>query len=448
MPKLDMIAIPDFEAGAMENFGCITYRETDLLLDPRDAAISDRKRVASVVAHEMAHQWFGDMVTMQWWDNLWLNEGFATWMSSKPLAKWHPEWNVPEDVAEELDRTLNLDAGPTTRTIRAHAETPSQINELFDGIAYGKAGAVLGMVEHYLGEETFREGVHNYLAAHLYGNATAEDFWNAQTATSHQPVDTIMRSFIDQPGVPLITLADRQASALPLRQSRFFLDSPRADQISTSLTQLQWTVPVCLKSNAKPICRILTPADAALPIPADAPMPIFYANADDKGYYRTRYTPAQLSSMTAGAESSLTPPERIGLLSDQWALTRTGQSSIADFLSLVVALKSDPSGPVLDTALDQLAEVDRMIAADTDRAPLARALRSKFEPVYAALGPERKSDSLDRQQRHAKRYAEIGAVIEKALKTYIADVKAGEFPTAANASKMDDAALTEALYGR
>ena len=178
MPKLDLIALPDFEAGAMENFGCITYRETDLLVD-KDASINARKGVASVVAHEMAHQWFGDMVTMQWWDNLWLNEGFATWMELKPVAKWHPEWNFPQDEAAQLDGTLNLDAQPTTHAIRAReTSTPDQINELFDGISYGKGGAVLGMVENYLGAEVFRQGVHNYLEAHLYANATAEDFWN------------------------------------------------------------------------------------------------------------------------------------------------------------------------------------------------------------------------------------------------------------------------------
>jgi aminopeptidase N len=138
MPKLDMVALPDFEAGAMENFGCITYRETDLLIDSKTGPIPAKKRVAEVVAHEMAHQWFGDMVTMQWWDNLWLNEGFATWMEMKPVTQWHPEWNFPEDVAQTLDETLDLDAQKTTHPIRATAETPDQINEMFDGISYGR----------------------------------------------------------------------------------------------------------------------------------------------------------------------------------------------------------------------------------------------------------------------------------------------------------------------
>ncbi len=401
MPKLDMIALPDFEAGAMENFGCITYRETDLLLNPRNAAISDRKRVASVVAHEMAHQWFGDMVTMQWWDNLWLNEGFATWMSNKPLQTWHPEWNVPEDVAQDLDRTLNLDARPTTRTIRAHAETPSQINELFDGIAYGKAGAVLGMVEHFLGEETFRQGVHNYLQAHLYANATAEDFWNAQTATSHQPVDKIMSSFVDQPGVPLVMLDRQQGSNLAIDETRFFLNPPRRDGGPLP----RWQIPICLKTSPSSTCSVPEPVKgASVPLSGT----LSYGNADDKGYYRTQYTPEQLSTITARAETTLTPPERIGLLSDQWALTRSGQGSVADFLPLVVALRSDPNGQVLDTAVDQINQILGTITPPRDRPRLLASLHTRFAPVYASLGPEKRSDSIDTQKRRALLFELLG----------------------------------------
>ena len=169
LKKLDLIAIPDFEAGAMENFGAITYRETDLLLDPKSATVADKREVGLVVAHEMAHQWFGDLVTMQWWDNIWLNEGFATWMENKPVTAMHPEWNIPEVVARNEQDTLDIDARPTTRAIRASADTPEEIDQMFDGIAYGKASDVLLTIENYLGEETFRQGVHAYLSAHEYG---------------------------------------------------------------------------------------------------------------------------------------------------------------------------------------------------------------------------------------------------------------------------------------
>ncbi|HEY2039347.1 MAG TPA: M1 family metallopeptidase [Edaphobacter sp.] len=406
MPKLDMVALPDFEAGAMENFGCITYRETDLLADEKTSSIPAKKRVAIVVAHEMAHQWFGDMVTMQWWDNLWLNEGFASWMESKPVAKWKPELNFPQDDAQGLDTTLNLDSQKTTRTIRAKAETPDEINEMFDGIAYGKAGAVLGMVENYLGKETFRQGVHNYLAAHLYANATAEDFWNAQTANSHQPVDKIMQSFVTQPGVPLLTFSEQKAGEAPLAQSRFFLSGATDGSES-------WTVPVCMKGGGKPECQLVTPSDNALKVPSGAGF--FYANASGKGYYRTAYTTPQLKAITAKAETDLVPAERIGLLGDQWALVRAGHGTTADFLNLVLALKNDPNGLVMETALDKVKFIDSRISTEEDRNQLAGVLRREFGPVYAALGKPARGESYDRQELRAELMGILGDAKDPAV---------------------------------
>jgi aminopeptidase N/puromycin-sensitive aminopeptidase len=415
MPKLDMVALPDFEAGAMENFGCITYRETDLLVDIKTGNIPEKKRVAVVVAHEMAHQWFGDMVTMQWWDNLWLNEGFATWMETKPLAEWKPEWNYPQDDAQDLDQTLNLDAQKTTRAIRATANTPDEINEMFDGIAYGKAGAVIGMVEHYIGKEAFRQGVHNYLQAHLYANATAEDFWSAQTANSHLPVDKIMSSFVTQPGVPLLTLSERQASGVPVVQGRFFLSSTAAAAELTATDgngrqHQHWTLPVCLKTSDKPICRVLTPEDSSIPLPMDVGLAVFYANAGGKGYYRTLYTPQQYNAIVAKAETALTPPERIALLGDRWALVRSGQATVGGYLDLILALKQDPNAAVLDLAHRQLEKVDSDIATDKDRAEFAAVVRRQFGPVYAALGSPVKGESFDRQQLRGTLFEMLGAV--------------------------------------
>jgi aminopeptidase N/puromycin-sensitive aminopeptidase len=415
MPKLDMVALPDFEAGAMENFGCITYRETDLLVDIKTGNIPEKKRVAVVVAHEMAHQWFGDMVTMQWWDNLWLNEGFATWMETKPLAEWKPEWNYPQDDAQDLDQTLNLDAQKTTRTIRATANTPDEINEMFDGIAYGKAGAVIGMVEHYIGKEAFRQGVHNYLQAHLYANATAEDFWSAQTANSHLPVDKIMSSFVTQPGVPLLTLSERQASGVPVVQGRFFLSSTAAAAELTATDgngrqHQHWTLPVCLKTSDKPICRVLTPEDSSIPLPMDVGLAVFYANAGGKGYYRTLYTPQQYNAIVAKAETALTPPERIALLGDRWALVRSGQATVGGYLDLILALKQDPNAAVLDLAHRQLEKVDSDIATDKDRAEFAAVVRRQFGPVYAALGSPVKGEPFDRQQLRGTLFEMLGAV--------------------------------------
>jgi aminopeptidase N/puromycin-sensitive aminopeptidase len=333
LPKLDMVAIPDFEAGAMENFGCITYRETDLLIDEKTASIRAKENVAEVVAHEMAHQWFGDLVTMQWWDNLWLNEGFATWMETKPVAAWHPEWNISQQEAEELSRTLDYDAQKVTRPIRAKADTPAQINEQFDGIAYGKAGGILAMVENYLGEETFRKGVHNYLAAHLYANATAEDFWGAQTKTSNKPVDKIMSSFVVQPGVPLLTFASPGKDSVGVRQQRFFL-SAEAD----GDTNQTWTIPVCFKKEHGDDCELVSSQEQTLPRPSGT---VFFADAGAKGYYRTDYPADVRSSIAQKAETALTPAERVNFASDEWALIVSGRGAIGDYLELVAELRND-----------------------------------------------------------------------------------------------------------
>jgi aminopeptidase N len=416
MPKLDLIAIPDFEAGAMENFGAITYRETDLLVDDQDG-INAKKNVASVVAHEMAHQWFGDMVTMQWWDNLWLNEGFATWMQDKAASEWHPDWHYEQGVAEELDGTLNTDASRTTRPIRATADTPAQIAEMFDGIAYGKAGAVIGMVEHWIGPDLFRQGVHNYLMAHLYANATAEDFWNAQTSTSHQPVDKVMASFVEKPGVPVIAFADAQPAGEPVRQKRFFLDPPtggdKRDEEQATSTSRGWVIPVCLKTGSTPKCQLVTADTAAVQMPAGAPF--FYANADDKGYFRTAYSAAQLKAISAAAETQLSVPERIGYLGDRWALTRAGQGSVGDFLDLALALKRDPNSAILDSTLGTINQIRSRIANDSpdDRAKLDAVIRAQYEPVFEALGA--KPATYDAQQIHTELYGALGEAGDPAI---------------------------------
>src|SRR6201996_2447527 len=300
MPKLDMIGIPDFEAGAMENFGAITYRESDMLVDEKNAPMSAKVEVASVVAHEMAHQWFGDMVTMEWWNNIWLNEGFATWMSNKPLAAWKPEWQIPESEAAELNQTLDLDGGRATRAIRSRAETPAEINEMFDGIAYGKAAAVLLMTENYLGEQAFRAGVHRYLQAHMYGNATAEDFWNTLQASSGKPVDKIMESLVVQPGEPLLTFGGVHDGKVEVTQKRFFLNPKDA-----AAQNQTWVLPVCIKSSGdQPDCPVMNAGAQQLPAPG---APVFYGNAGGKGYYRSRYDKADYQQLLRQVETNLTP---------------------------------------------------------------------------------------------------------------------------------------------
>lgn len=439
MPKLDLIAIPDFEAGAMENFGAITYRETELLVDDKDGSIGGKKRVSSTVAHEMAHQWFGDMVTMQWWDNLWLNEGFATWMQDKAAGEWHPEWHFPQDVADELDNTLNLDAAKTTRTIRATANTPAQIQEMFDGISYGKAGAVIGMVEQYVGPEIFRQGVHNYLAAHLYANATAEDFWNAQTAVSKEPVDRIMSSFVDKPGVPLLTFGDMDKAGYPVRQTRFFLGGHTNDQLMANDVSVGWTIPVCQKTAGSPLCTLI-PRDVTVLAPAPG-APFFFPDAGDKGYYRISYTPGQLKTITDRAETGLTIPERASYLGDRWALTRAGMERVGTYLDLAFALKSDANPLILGSVLDSISTIRSRIATPEQKVQLNAIVRQQLNPVWASYSkPAGGDEPYEHQQIRAQLFGALGAADDPAIiaesKTIVDELLTGK--------KLDDDGLVDA----
>jgi aminopeptidase N/puromycin-sensitive aminopeptidase len=413
LKKLDLIALPDFEAGAMENFGAITYRETDLLLDPRTASIDAKRRVAVVIAHEMAHQWFGDLVTMQWWDNIWLNEGFATWMENKATAAMHPEWNMTPGVSFDKEVTLNLDALPTTRAIRARADTPEEIEQMFDGIAYGKASDVLLTVENYLGEETFRKGVHAYLSAHLYANATAEDFWNAQTAASQKPVDKIMASFITQRGEPLLTFGDPADGKVSVTQTRFFL-SPGIQPVPAQ----KWTLPVCLKTARGQDCQLLTPDDSTVTVPAAT---LFFANARGKGYFRSAYSPHAYAAIIAGIESSLTPAERVTFIGDEWARVQANQATVSDYLHLAAVVKTDSNAVAIKQTEAGISVAYLQIAATPEeRAGLSAWIRATFAPEYTKLGKPSETDSPNTRELRAQLFELLGyygkdpAVIDQA----------------------------------
>ena len=452
LKKLDLIALPDFEAGAMENFGAITYRETDMLLDPKNASVDAKREVALVIAHEMAHQWFGDLVTMKWWDNIWLNEGFATWMENKPVAAMHPEWNIDQMVASGEDQTLGLDAAPTTRAIRAKAETRDEIEEMFDGISYGKASDVLLTVENYLGPETFRKGVHAYLSAHLYSNATAEDFWNAQTATSHKPVDKIMESFVAQPGEPILTFGELAGGKVSVIQKRFFL-SPSIEPDPSQ----KWTIPVCFKSGTDTQrCEVLKPVDSTLKTPTSG---LFFANAGGKGYYRTAYPPSVYATLVANIETGLAPTERISLIGDEWAQVRSNKAPVGSYLDLATALKSDPNAEVLSNAIGGVDAIyDRVAGTPEEKAALAAWIRSTFAPEYAKLGTPSPGDSPNTIDLRAHLFELLGyygkdrAVLAQArqiTEMYLADPGAVD-PTLgqtalAVAARNGDAALFDQL---
>ncbi|HVO60007.1 MAG TPA: M1 family aminopeptidase [Terriglobales bacterium] len=382
--KLDLIGLPDFAAGAMENTGAITFRDVALLVDENDAPTSAKKEVAEVVAHEMAHMWFGDLVTMAWWDDIWLNEGFATWMSSKPIESWRPDWNINLDDVRDTGEALNLDSLQNTRPIHQPADTPAQIQELFDGIAYTKTAAVLRMLESYLGEERFKAGVNAYLQAHAYGNATQTDFWSALAKASDKPVDKIMPTFVDQPGAPLVSVSsqcDGEQTKVTLAQHRFFYDKSLLQAGNAEL----WQIPIFLKgAKGEGNSQLLTSAEQAFSVPqCDSWV---FANANGNGYYRIKYDSAVFNQMTQNAEKDFSPAERIVLVRDAWAAVRAGQQPIGDFLHLADALATDRNSVVVRQMNRELDYIGDYLVSDSDRAQYQAWVRGLLNPVLKDVG--------------------------------------------------------------
>jgi aminopeptidase N len=394
--KLDLIGLPDFSAGAMENTGCITFREVILLIDEQHGSVDLKKNIAGVIAHEMAHQWFGDLVTMKWWDDVWLNEGFATWMSSKPVEAWKPEWNFNLDDVVQDGNTMNVDSLANTRPIHQAAETPAQIQELFDGIAYGKAAAVLRMLEAYLGEETFRAGVNAYLSEHQYANASADDFWGAQARTSKKPVDKIMPTFVKQPGLPIVNVRAQCAAdstKVTLDQKRYYSDRAKFEAPSDQL----WQIPVCLKGSAGALkCQLMTKKEETVSLPGCSTWVL--ANANATGYYRGGYQPETVKAQASDAESKLTPAERISLQADIWSSVRVGREPVGDYLAFAQGLQADRNRAVLEAALGQLNYIGQYLVNDSDRDAFHAWLVQLLTPAFTAVGWEPKPEESDEQR--------------------------------------------------
>jgi aminopeptidase N len=396
--KLDIIAFPDFSAGAMENTAAITYRETLLTIDDKNASVDAHQAVVGVLAHEMAHMWFGDLVTMKWWDDIWLNEGFATWMSYKPIEASKPEWHSERNEIQETGGSLSTDSIASVRAVRARAETPAEIATLFDGIAYGKAASVLRMVEAYVGPEVFRKGANAYLEKHAYGNATAEDFWNQMAATSEKPIDAIMAGFTQQPGAPLVTLvktecgvkvvqSGRHKKKVPITQVTFSQERYFADAAKlTAGSQEIWQIPVSLRpEGAKDATYVLlAQRQQTFELPGCATW--VYANAGGRGYYRSNYDAATHAKMSAELETSFSPEERIHFLGDEWAMVRVGRLSVGAYLDTLEKMKGERARAVVGVMMGRLGEIHDTIASASDRAAFEKWARDFLRPMAIELG--------------------------------------------------------------
>ncbi len=382
LPKLDMVAGAGESAsfGAMENWGAIFYFERDLLIDPKLASEEDRQRVFTTVAHEVAHQWFGNLVTMAWWDDLWLNEGFATWMETKAADQLHPEWNAWPRTAPYKQRAMDIDARRGTHPVIVAIDDVRQVEGAFDTITYGKGAQVVRTLEAYVGPDEFRDGVRRYLARHAYGNTVTDDLWRALEEASPRPVRAIARELTTQPGVPLVTELAATCAAgrttVTLAQGQFALDdSGRARR---------WHTPVALAVLGGGSARavITGPAPQRVVVEGCGPLLI---NAGQKGYLRSRYTAAGLAALTAHF-GQLGVDDQLGLLIDTGALAYGGQVTMGDWLALMRQVPADADPLVGSTLVDQLTDLDRLHEGLPTQAAFRAFARSVLAPMFARSG--------------------------------------------------------------
>lgn len=378
--KLDQLAVKQFQFGAMENAGLVVYNESDLLIDPERTPLSGRKRVAEVISHENAHQWFGNYVTMKWWDDLWLNESFATWLALKIIDEWQPTWKVWEENELFRREALNIDALDCTHPIRADIRAVQESDERYRQITYYKGGAVLTMLEAYLTSDAFREGMRSYMRAHADGNATARDLWDALGQASGQPVREVAEDWVDRPGFPLIEASLRDGG-LHLRQLRFNLHQCTEER--------PWSVPMVVRfmddSGEQTRRYLFTDREATFDLEASGEVSLLCANAAASGFYRVAYDD-DLSRRLTERFDDLAPVERVAYLSDLWALALSGERPITPFLDTVAALGDEQEEAVLAIASIGLAYLNSKLLDDAAREDLRRFVVDLFGPAFDQVG--------------------------------------------------------------
>jgi len=398
--KLDLLAIPDFAAGAMENLGAITFRETALLVDARAASHSELERVADVVAHENAHMWFGDLVTMTWWNGIWLNEAFATFMEILAVDAWKPEWQRWTTFGVSRAAALSVDGLHSTRPIEFHVEAPRDADAMFDVLTYEKGASVLRMLEQYLGTSVFRDGVREYLRRHAYDNAETGDLWAALGRAANQPIPEVMDAWIFKPGYPLVS-ARLEGGQLVLSQQRFnYLPEPLPGSTPAPKNQL-WQVPVQVRlwaaGRALSERRLLAGADLRVPVPER--LDAVLVNEGGHGFYRVRYS-GELLERLLGKLDTLAGIERFNLVNDAWAVTVAGHMTLTDYLELTARFRGERDRNVWSVLLASFAMLNRIVAP-ADRSRLAALVRDRVAPAFADLGwtPKSGEDELTRQLR-------------------------------------------------
>ncbi len=340
LPKLDMIAIPDFASGAMENWGAITFRETVLLYDSRTSSTDTLQHIAEVVAHELAHQWFGNLVTMRWWNDLWLNESFATFMATKAVDKIYPQWDFWDQfLISEMTGGLSLDSLKSSHPIDIDVKSPAEVRQIFDEISYNKGGSVLMMLENFIGQENFRNGMHGYLKKHEYSNATTDDLWNSLGAASGKPVRRMMNTWVRQIGYPIIEAA-KVGSKIKLSQKRFSLEN------TNKAFPGKWIIPISIRTEDKVITKMMKSSTIVI----SHSNKWFKVNDGQKGFYRTKYDTESL--------------EKLGVLIEEKKISNLDRWSIHHDLTALVLSNQYPLKYYLDFVSHYENEDDYVVLSD------------------------------------------------------------------------------------
>ncbi|HXX92341.1 MAG TPA: M1 family metallopeptidase, partial [Planctomycetota bacterium] len=405
IPKCDLIAVPDFEYGAMENWGAITFRETAIFVDPKKSSVPQRRRVAEVVLHELAHQWFGNLVSPEWWSYLWLNESFATFMAYKAEHALFPEWRVWEEyLAAITSAGKSLDSLRSSHPVEVIVRDPNEVDQIFDAISYNKGGSVLWMLEQSMGEEAFRKGVAKYLETHAYGNAGTDDLWGAMGGE----VPRMMDGWTRRVGWPVVH-ARREPGTLALRQERFFLEGPAPDPTV-------WDIPLSWVSSGGRGSARLSSREGSLAAPAGW----LKLNAGQSGFYLVNYDEQGWREL-AGALGSLAAPDRFGLQEDAYSLLRAGYVSLGSYLTLARAFGQEENHHVwagLAGGLGALGDIFHGLPGAGALEALARGLLS---PVAARVGWEEKGD--EGHERLLLRSTVLGAAVSFSEPLAVAEAK-------------------------
>jgi aminopeptidase N len=396
LPKLDQIAVADSYWGGMENWGAITYLDSSLLFDPNSSPQSKRQDVFTTVSHEIAHQWFGNLVTMAWWDNLWLNEGFASWMEKKVADRFNPTWKIWLQVHASREAAMARDAMRTSHPIQQDVADESEADSASDTITYDKGQAIIRMLEAYLSEETFRDGLRRYMNAHAFSSVTTADFWAALSEASGKPVAAIAAGFVEQAGIPLIRVATRcvdNHTIAQLRQERFTINNPYAEKLT-------WRVPVLVgrlgDANVQTVLVEGTPTTVRFD-GCGAPVK---ANFGDVGYYRVQYDGDGFKALAASYRQFL-PADRVNLVADAWALVQAGRADAQSYLDLTRELAEETEYAIWQNVADALWQIDNLERGSAGREAFRAYSRNLLHPVLERLGwdPRPDDDSQTLQLR-------------------------------------------------